>query len=48
MYEVDFLEPARLEFFWIVAVIFLAGLVLWLLKLFRRPDRTAGSKFPFV
>ena len=48
MYKVDFLEPARLEFLWIVAVIFLAGFLLWLLELYRRPDRTAGSKFPFV
>ena len=48
MSKIDFLEPVRLEFLWIVAVIFLAWLVLWLLKLYRRPDRTAGSRYPFL
>ncbi len=42
-----FVEPNNLQWLWVVAGIFLFGVLVWLLKLFRRPAKTYGSRYPF-
>lgn len=48
MSEINFLEPEKLQLLWLVAVLFLFGIFIWVLKLRFRPPRTSGSRYPFL
>ncbi len=43
-----FAEPGKLQLLWVAAAIFLSGIIVWMFKLYHRPARTYGSKYPFL
>ncbi|MEK7076207.1 MAG: vWA domain-containing protein [Patescibacteria group bacterium] len=43
-----FAEPDKLQLLWVVAAMFLSGIIVWLFKLYNRPARTYGSRYPFL
>ena len=43
-----FAEPDKLQLLWVVAAMFLSGIIVWLFKLYNRSARTYGSRYPFL
>ncbi|MBI2062606.1 MAG: VWA domain-containing protein [Candidatus Yanofskybacteria bacterium] len=43
-----FVEPDKLQLLWVVAALFLLGVIVWIFKLYHQSARTYGSKYPFL
>ncbi|MEK7121311.1 MAG: VWA domain-containing protein, partial [Patescibacteria group bacterium] len=46
--NLHFAEPEKLQLLYVAAALFFISLISWLIKLFLRPKRTHGSRYPFL
>lgn len=46
--NIHFAEPEKLQLLYVAAALFFVTVVAWLIKLFLRPKRTHGSRYPFL